>query len=122
MRVMGLEAVYPKPKLSQAHPEHKKYPYLLRDVIVAHADQVWVSDITYIRMVHGFVYLTAVMDWFSRYILAWQISITLETSFCLTALEQALGISKPDIFNTDQGVQFTCLDFTGRLEQEGDPD
>lgn len=118
LRAMGLEAVYPKPKLSLAHPEHKKYPYLLKDFVIDRPDQVWVSDITYIRMVHGFVYLTAVMDWFSRYVLAWQISITLETGFCLQALEQALGISKPEIFNTDQGVQFTCLDFTGRLEQE----
>lgn len=118
MRAMGLEAVYPKPRLSQAHPEHKKYPYLLKDLVIDHADQVWFADITYIRMVHGFVYLMAVMDWFSRYILAWQISITLETGFCLQGLEQALGISKPEIFNTDQGVQFTCLDFTGRLEQE----
>ena len=119
MRAIGLEAVYPKPKLSQAHPEHKKYPYLLKDFVIAHPDQVWVSDITYIRMVHGFVYLTAVMDWFSRYVLAWRISITLETGFCLEALEQALGVSKPEIFNTDQGVQFTCFDFTGRLEREG---
>ena len=118
LRAMGLEAVYPKPKLSLAHPEHKKYPYLLKDLVIDRSDQVWGSDITYIRMVHGFVYLTAVMDWFSRYVLAWQISITLETGFCLQALEQALGISKPEIFNTDQGVQFTCLDFTGRLEQE----
>lgn len=118
LRAMGLEAVYPKPRLSLAHPEHKKYPYLLKDFVIDRPDQVWVSDITYIRMVHGFVYLTAVMDWFSRYVLAWQISITLETGFCLQALEQALGISKPEIFNTDQGVQFTCLDFTGRLERE----
>lgn len=118
MRAMGLEAVYPKPRLSQSHPEHKKYPYLLKDLVIDHPDQVWFADITYIRMVHGFVYLMAVMDWFSRYILAWQISITLETGFCLQGLEQALGISKPEIFNTDQGVQFTCLDFTGRLEQE----
>ncbi len=81
-------------------------------------DQVWGSDITYIRMVHGFVYLVAVMDWFSRYVLAWQISITLETGFCLHALEQALTLSKPGIFNTDQGVQFTSSDFTGRLEKE----
>ena len=118
LRAMGLEAVYPKPKLSQAHPEHKKYPYLLKDLVIDRPDQVWGSDITYIRMVHGFVYLVAVMDWFSRYVLAWQISITLETGFCLQALEQALGVSKPEIFNTDQGVQFTTSDFTGRLEKE----
>jgi putative transposase len=117
MRAMGLEAVYPKPKLSWGHPEHKKYPYLLRDLVIDRPDQVWFSDITYIRMVHGFVYLMAVMDWFSRYVLAWQISISLETGFCLQGLEQALGISKPEIFNTDQGVQFTSSDFTGRLEQ-----
>ena len=115
---MGLEAVYPKPKLSQSHPEHKKYPYLLRSLVIDHPDQVWFSDITYIRMVHGFVYLMAVMDWFSRYILAWRISISLETAFCLQALEEALEISQPEIFNTDQGVQFTSSDFTGRLEQE----
>jgi putative transposase len=119
MRKMGLEAIYPKPKLSQAHPEHKKYPYLLRGLVIDHPDQVWFSDITYIRMVHGFVYLMAVMDWFSRYILAWRISISLETAFCLQALEEALEISQPGIFNTDQGVQFTSSDFTGRLEQEG---
>ncbi len=118
MRAMGLEAVYPKPKLSLVHPEHKKYPYLLRDLVIDGPDQVWGSDITYIRMVHGFVYLVAVMDWFSRYVLAWQISITLETGFCLHALEQALTLSKPGIFNTDQGVQFTSSDFTGRLEKE----
>lgn len=118
LRAMGLEAVYPKPKLSLAHPEHKKYPYLLKDLVIDRPDQVWGSDITYIRMVHGFVYLVAVMDWFSRYVLAWQISITLETGFCLHALEQALGVSKPEIFNTDQGVQFTTSDFTGRLEKE----
>ncbi len=116
MRAMGLEAVYPKPKLSGVHPEHKKYPYLLKDLVIDRPDQVWVADITYIRMVHGFVYLMAVMDWFSRYVLAWQISITLETGFCLQGLEQALGVSKPEIFNTDQGVQFTSSDFTGRLE------
>ena len=117
MRKMGLEAIYPRPKFSQSCPDHKKYPYLLKGLVIDRPDQVWFSDITYIRMVHGFVYLMAVMDWFSRYVLAWQISITLETGFCLRGLEQALGISKPEIFNTDQGVQFTSSEFTGRLEQ-----
>lgn len=119
MRLMGLEAIYPKRKLSQSHPEHRKYPYLLKDLEMDRPDQVWFADITYIRMLHGFVYLMAIMDWFSRYVLAWQISITLEAAFCLKALEQALGISKPEIFNTDQGVQFTNQEFTGYLEREG---
>jgi len=119
MRLMGLEAIYPKPRLSCSNQTHKKYPYLLNNLVVDHPDQVWCADITYIRMLHGFVYLVAIMDWYSRFVLAWDISTTLDTIFCLTALNQALEISKPGIFNTDQGSQFTSLDFTGHLEQDG---
>jgi putative transposase len=118
MRLMGLEAIYPKPRLSLSNQAHKKYPYLLANLTVAHPDQVWCADITYIRMLHGFVYLTAVMDWYSRFVLAWEISTTPDSSFCLSAMKQALELSKPQIFNTDQGSQFTSLEFTGRLEQE----
>lgn len=119
MRQMGLEAIYPKKKLSKAHPDHKKYPYLLRDVVIDHSDQVWSVDLTYIRMQHGFVYLCAIMDWYSRYVLAWDISITMDAAFCTRTLEKALMISKPEIFNSDQGSQFTSADFTGILEREG---
>lgn len=118
MRLMGLEAIYPKPRLSLSDQAHKKYPYLLRNLVIDHPDQVWCADITYIRMLHGFVYLVAVMDWYSRFVPAWEISTTLETSFCLLALDKALSIAKPEIFNTDQGSQFTSLEFTGRLEQK----
>ncbi len=97
---------------------HKKYPYLLGQLVIDHPDQVWCADITYVRMLQGFVYLIAIMDWYSRFVLAWEISNTLDSIFCLSALEQALLISTPDIFNTDQGTQFTSLDFTGRLEKE----
>ena len=119
MRAMGLEAVYPKPKLSQAHPEHRIYPYLLRHVPIVRPDQVWSTDITYIRLRHGFVYLMAIMDWFSRYVLSWELSTSLDTAFCLTALERALHQGKPEIFNSDQGCQFTSLAFTGMLEAAG---
>jgi len=119
MRKMGLEAIYPKKKLSKAHPDHKKYPYLLRDVVIDHSDQVWSVDLTYIRMQHGFVHLCAIMDWYSRYVLAWDISITMDAAFCTRTLEKALMISKPEIFNSDQGSQFTSADFTGILEREG---
>lgn len=119
MRRMRLEAIYPKPRLSQAHPGHKKYPYLLRNLVVDRPNQVWATDITYIRMVQGFVYLTAIMDWYSRYVPAWELSTTLDTTFCLKALDRALAISQPGIFNTDQGSQFTSLDFTQRLEERG---
>ena len=118
MRLMGFEAIYPKPRLSQSCPEHKVYPYLLKGVTIDHADHVWCSDITYIRLLHGFVYLVVVMDWFSRYILSWELSITLEKDFCIDVLKKALLISKPEIFNTDQGTQFTSEDFTGILEEE----
>jgi putative transposase len=111
MRIMGIEAVYPKRNLSLANKEHRKYPYLLRDVVVDRPDQVWCTDITYIRLMHGFVYLTAIMDWHSRYVLSWELSNTLDAGFCLIALERAMKLSHPDILNTDQGVQFTSSDF-----------
>jgi putative transposase len=119
MRLMGLEAIYPRPRTSLAHPSHKIYPYLLRDLAIIHPHQVWSTDITYIPMPHGFMYLVAIMDWYSRYVLSWRLSNTLEGSFCLEALEEALELGKPSIFNSDQGVQFTGLEFTGRLEAEG---
>jgi putative transposase len=118
MRFMGLSAIYPKPRLSLANQAHKKYPYLLSNLVIDNPDQVWCADITYIRMLHGFIYLTAIMDWHSRFVLSWEISNTLDVSFCLSALEQALELSKPRIFNSDQGSQFTSLEFTGMLEQE----
>lgn len=116
MQQMGLKAIYPKPNTSKAHPENKIYPYLLRGVKIDHVDQVWSADITYIRMRAGFLYLTAVIDWFSRYVLSWQLSNTLESSFCVEALEAALRAKQPEIFNTDQGTQFTSEDFTGILK------
>ena len=119
MRKMGLEAIYPKPKLSQPHPQHRVYPYLLRDIDVSRPNQVWCTDITYIRLVSGFVYLVAIMDWFSRYVLTWKLSITLDADFCLKALETALEQGTPEIFNSDQGSQFTSRAFTGLLEQAG---
>jgi len=116
MRVMGLQAICPKRRLSQPAPGHRIYPYLLRDVKVTRANQVWSTDITYIRLERGFVYLVAIIDWFSRYVLAWEISTTLDTSFCVSALEWALaGGVQPEIFNTDQGAQFTSAQFTERL-------
>jgi len=119
MRWMGLEAIYPKPRLSQGHPGHKKYPYLLKDLTIDHPDQVWCTDLTYIRMQHGFVYLVAVMDWYSRYVLSWEISTTLDASFCVRTLEESLSSSRPEIFNTDQGVQFTSAEFTKVLSAAG---
>lgn len=119
MRVMGLEAVYPKPKLSVGGRGHKVYPYLLRGVTIERTDQVWSTDITYISMPNGFMYLTAVMDWHSRYVLSWRLSNTLDMEFCLEALEDALRQGSPEIFNTDQGVQFTSVSFTARLESAG---
>ena len=116
MRTIGLEAIYPKPKLSQMCPEHQVYPYLLRDLTIVRPNQVWSTDITYIRLLHGFLYLVVMMDWFSRYVLSWEVSISLETEFCLTALERALQQARPEIFNSDQGCQFTSLAFTGRLK------
>lgn len=119
MRLMGLEAVYPKPRLSRSHPKHRKFPYLLRDLSVTRPDQVWATDITYIRLNRGFAYLVAILDWFSRYVVAWEMDITLETGFCLKALDRALAKSRCEIFNSDQGCQFTSAEFTTRLEQEG---
>jgi putative transposase len=119
MRLMGLEAVYPKPRLSVRGLGHKVYPYLLRNVTIERVNQVWSTDITYIPMPAGFMYLTAVMDWHSRYVLSWRLSNTLEVDFCLEALEEALSQGCPEVFNTDQGVQFTTPCFTGRLEVAG---
>ena len=118
LRQMGLAAIYPGPKLSQAGEGARRYPYLLRGVRMERPNQVWSTDITYIRLQQGFVYLAAVMDWFSRYVLSWSLSITLEAGFCLEALEAALRQGRPEIFNSDQGVQFTSGEYTGRLEQE----
>lgn len=112
MHKMGLEAIYPKQNLSKKHPDHKIYPYLLRGVKIVRPNQVWSTDITYIRLAHGFLYLTAVMDWYSRYVLSWRLSNSLEPWFCIEALEDALEQGCPDIFNTDQGSQFTSKDFT----------
>jgi putative transposase len=119
MRLMGLEAIYPRPRTSLAHPSHKIYPYLLRDLAIIHPHQVWSTDITYIPMPQGFMYLVAIMDWYRRSVLSWRLSNTREGRFCLEALEEALDLGKPRIFNSDQGVQFTGLEFTGRLEAEG---
>lgn len=119
MNLMGLEAIYPKPRLSLGTKEHRKYPYLLKGVKISEPNHVWSTDITYIRLRQGFVYLVAILDWFSRYVLSWQVSSTLETDFCLHALNKALDRNRPRIFNTDQGPQFTSLDFTGRLKSAG---
>ncbi len=121
MRQMGLEAVYPHRKhgLSIPDKQHKIYPYLLKGVRITRPDQVWSTDITYIRMYRGWLYLVAVMDWFSRYVISWEVSVTLEPEFCVSALKEALGLGKPDIFNTDQGSQFTSIDFTKVLLDAG---
>jgi len=119
MRSMGLEAIYPKKRLSLAGEGHKRYPYLLKDLSVERPDQVWCADITYLRLRRGFLYLVAVMDWHSRYVLSWELSGALDADFCVEALEDALGSATPEIFNTDQGVQFTCEAFTGALEARG---
>jgi putative transposase len=119
MRLMGLEAIYPKPRLSLAGKGHRIYPYLLRGVTIDRPDQVWSADITYVPMASGFMYLAATIDWHSRYVIAWQLSNTLDGSFCLEMLEEALRSGKPEVFNTDQGVQFTAEAFTGRLESAG---
>jgi putative transposase len=119
MRTMGLEAIYPRPNLSRANKEHKKFPYLMRGLIVDHPNQAWAADITYVPLVGGFGYLFAIIDWFSRYVIAWELSNLLDTGFCVEALEKGLYGGKPDIFNTDQGVQFTSAQFVGRLEKEG---
>jgi len=119
MRLMGLEAIYPKPHTTQRDATHKIYPYLLRNLAITRPDQVWSCDITYVPMPTGFMYLTAVIDWFSRYVLAWGLSNTLDGGFCIEALEAACTRTRPEIFNTDQGVQFTSRAFTSRLESWG---
>ena len=119
LRQMGLEAVYPKPRLSQANSEHKVYPYLLRNLQIERCNQVWSTDITYIRMKHGFVYLMAIIDWYSRYVLNWALSTTMDADFCIVALNETLGSSHCEIFNTDQGSQFTTHRFTGPLLAKG---
>ena len=120
MRVMGLEAIYRKPDTSRRHPEHKVYPYLLRGLIVDRPNQVWCADITYVPMAKGFVYLVAVMDWFSRRVLAWRLSITMDSDFCVEALAEAMDRhGRPEIFNTDQGVRFTSAAFLDELETRG---
>lgn len=120
MRLMGLEAIYQRPRTSDPHPENKFYPYLLRDMTIDRPDQVWCADITYIPMRKGFLYLVAVMDWASRRVLAWKLSNTMDTGFCIEALDEAMAkFGKPEIFNTDQGSQFTSPRFTGRLIDAG---
>jgi putative transposase len=119
LRQMGLAAIYPKPRLSQPAADHVIYPYLLRGVSVDRVNQVWSADITYVRLAAGFVSLVAVIDWFSRYVLSWAVSINLDVAFCVEALEQALSQGQPEIFNTDQGAQFTSVAFTERLQQGG---
>ena len=119
MRLMGLEAIYPKPRLSVAGRGHRVYPYLLRNVSIERSDQVWSADITYVPLASGFMYLAATIDWYSRYVLAWRLSNTLDGSFCLEMLEEALAKGRPEVFNTDQGVQFTAEAWTGRLESAG---
>jgi len=116
LRLMGLEAIYPKPHLSVPGSSDQRYPYLLRGMSIERCNQVWSCDITYIRLQRGFVYLMAIIDWFSRYVLAWEVSNTLDTSFCLDALDRALQVATPDIFKSDQGVQFTSAEFTNRLK------
>ena len=123
MRRMGIEALYRRPNTSKPAPGHKIYPYLLRSLAIERPNQVWAMDITYIPMARGFVYLAAVVDWFSRRVLAWRLSITLEAEFCLDAVEEALARhGKPEIFNTDQGSQFTSAAFTGLLLDKADRD
>jgi putative transposase len=119
MRLMNLVAIYPKPRLSAADRQHKVYPYLLRDVAIVRPNQVWSSDITYVPLTRGFMYLAATIDWYSRYVIAWRLSNTLDGSFCLEMLDEALSLGKPEVFNTDQGVQFTQRAWTSRLESAG---
>lgn len=119
MGLMGLEAICPGPNTSKRRQENKVYPYLLGGLEITRPNQVWATDITYIRLFGGFLYWVAILDWYSRYVLAWRISNSLDSSFCLDALEEALGFGQPDIFNSDQGVQFTSEEFTKRLLREG---
>jgi putative transposase len=119
LRLMGLEAIYPKPRLSAPDPSHRVYPYLLRDVGIKRVNQVWSADITYVPMPKGFMYLAATIDWYSRYVVSWRLSNTLDGLFCQEMLDEALGQGRPEICNTDQGVQFTALAFTERLKRAG---
>jgi putative transposase len=119
MEIMGLRAIYRRPRTSQPAPGHQVYPYLLRGVAITRPNQVWTADITYIPMARGFLYLVAIMDGYSRYVLSWRLSNTLEVDFCIEALEEALRNGQPEIFNTDQGAQFTSQAFTSLLEQHG---
>jgi putative transposase len=119
MATMGLEALFPTPRTTTAAPDARVYPYLLRDRELTHVDEVWSSDITYVPMRRGFMYPTAVIDWYSRSVLSWRLSNTLDGRFCLEALDQALSRARPEIFNTDQGSQFTSREYTGRLEEAG---
>jgi putative transposase len=119
MQLMGLEAIYQRPRTSRPAPEHRIYPYLLRGLVIERVNQVWAADITYIPMARGFLYLVAVMDWVSRYVLAWRLSNLLDASFCIEALEEALSQGRPEIFNTDQGSQFTGDDFIDVLRVHG---
>jgi putative transposase len=119
MAVMGLEAIYPRPKLSQPGCGHKIFPYLLRDVKIERVDQVWSTDITYVPLPGGFMYLAAVIDWYSRYVICWRLSNTLDGAFCVEMLDEALSLGKPEVFNTDQGAQFTAEAFTSRLLSAG---
>jgi len=119
MALMGLEGLHPRPRTTVAAPDARAYPYLLRDRELTRVDEVWSSDITYVPMKHGFMYLTAVIDWYSRYVLSWRLSNTLEGRFCVEALDEALALGRPEIFNTDQGSQFTSREYTERLEGAG---
>ncbi len=119
MRVMGLRAIYRRPRTSKPATGHRIHPYLLRGVEITRPNQVWAADITYIPMFRGFLYLVVIMDWYSRYVLSWRLSNTLDADFCVEALKEALGKGRPDIFNTDQGAQFTSEEFTGVLESHG---
>jgi putative transposase len=119
MRLMGIAAIYPRPRTSVSAAEHRKFPYLLRDRAITKPDEVWAADITYVPMASGYMYLVAIIDWYSRYVLSWRLSNSLESSFCVEALQEALSERRPEIFNTDQGVQFTSREFTGRLESAG---
>jgi len=119
MRMMGIEAIYPRPRTTWRNAQHRIFPYLLRDVPIVRADQVWSTDITYVPLLCGFMYLTAVIDWYSRYVLSWRLSNSLEGAFCVEALEDALQSGTPEIFNTDQGSQYTAAAFTTCLERAG---
>ena len=119
MRQMGLEAIYPKPRLSMPEPGHRIYPYRLRGLRIDRPNLVWATDITYVRLRQGFIYLVAIMDWFSRYVLSWEVSVSMDSAFCVSALDWALKDVQPEIFNTDQGAQFTSEVFTRRLDDHG---